>query len=626
MLHADTTTNACASARARRARNLAAFSLEGPGWFGRLPEAPASALQVLPSRKGPPTLRLAGHYLHSSVDPEQEAGQLVRDERLRACKLVVLFGLGAGHNLRALRRQCPGKVVVFEPSRDVLAYALEALELSGDDTLRPQAVACDLPTLRAALARTHVLGDALTLVVPPAYARAFPAEVAAVSREVELFAEATRLQENTYDLRLGLWIDNLIDNLPWRARFASATTLQGRFAGVPGVLVSAGPSLAQNVEQLRALRDRAVIVSTNTATRALERAGVSPDLVIGLEALDVTPQFRDCARLNESFALLDGVAHPALYELPFRGGFVFDDGIPFYQRWLESNLAPVTDWSCGLCVAHAGFSALRAMGCDPIILVGQDLAHTGGRVYAQGTVFEAMSAVPDGERITFTGTEAKLEIDARSGTDARGMRTFAREEPRVRVPGYYGGEVESTVAFRAFARWFENAALRTGGAPRLINSTEGGALIEGFEAVPLATLASTLGPERGIRESLAAAAREPAIPANRLRQRIAAAADEVGRARRVASRSGGGGAVSSEDLERLRSVVREQPLLNGYVRKEMNALRRDREAGVDAAQLQRKLVRTVAAGASALEQRLRAARARVVGRDHGASRDDGPTE
>jgi hypothetical protein len=206
------------------------------------------------------------------------------------------------------------------------------------------------------------------------------------------------------------------------------------------------------------------------------------------------------------------------------------------------------------------------------------------------------------------------------------MRTFAREEPRVRVPGYYGGEVESTVAFRAFARWFESAALRTGGTPRLINSTEGGAFIEGFEAVPLATIASTLGPERGIRASLAAAAGEPAISATRLSQRIAAAADELGRARRAASRSGGVGGVSSDDLERLRSVVREQPLLNGYVRKEMNALRRDREAGVDAAQLQRKLVRTVAAGAGALEQRLRAAGQRTAAHDGADLHDERPTE
>lgn len=597
-----------------RGRNLAAYFGDQPETAEALRLHAPRELEVLRARSGAVTLRCRGQLLHSSIDPEAEAESFFSDDVAARAKLLVLFGLGAGHVLRAARKRAQGRLVVFEPDHDVLAFALDSLDLRGEPSLRPDAIASDLAALRSHLARLHGVGDVIALAVPPAYARVFPEAARSVAEEVQLFGEQARLSDNTYDQRLQLWIDNLVDNLPQRARLASASRLEGSFRGFPGIVVSAGPSLAKNIDVLRAFEDRAVLLSSNTAYRALERAGVRPDLVMGLEALDVTPQFDGLSRLCETRALLDGVAHPNLFRLPFKGGFVFDDGIPFYQSWLAGRFAPLTDWSCGLCVAHAAFSALRAMGCDPIILVGQDLAHTGGRVYAQGTFFEKMTATPSGGSTVLGNAEAKLAIDRRSGNAGAGMKTFVNEEPRVVLPGYHGGEVESTIAFRAFARWFENAAGRMRSERTLLNCTEGGARIGGFEQRPLADVARTFARASGVRQELDARAGEPAFTSSEVASRCRDAAGEIA-AIALAARKAARASRRGDDLDReratshLRALTKEHGLVNGYVRREVNEVR-DRIKAGEAEPA--RLFEVIERGADRLAKRLRAAAVAVV--------------
>jgi hypothetical protein len=594
-------------------QNLAAYFADCPSVADVLRQHVPRDVEALTTHSGAASLRYRGQHLHSSIDPEAEAQSLFADGKARDADLVILLGLGAGHALRALRARSRARVLVYEPSRDLLAFSLRTLNLAGDPNLHPDGVVHDLSMLRVRLPELYGVGDEIALAVPPAYRRAFPAELATLHEELAFFAGQARLSENTYNLRMQFWIDNLIENLPQRTRLASALSLEGRFRGTPAVIVSAGPSLAKNLGALQTLQDRALILSTNTAYRALEQAGIVPDLVVVIEGLDVRLQFEGCTRLRETHGLFAGVANPRLYELPFQGGFIFDDGIPFYQRWLEEHLPPVASWSGGLCVAHGAFSAALAMGCDPIVLVGQDLAHTRGRVYAAGTVFGQMEAVADGERVVFRKAEAKQEIDRRTALHAPGLTPFRGEEARVRVPGYHGGEVESTLAFATFRRWFENAAVLHGGGRRLWNCTEGGARIEGFAQRPLAEAAAELGGPRGVRQVIGEAMRVPAVSRRRLAEATGRAARRLRRVREAA-RAARGEPGRAGPVERLRALCRSDPLLNGYLRRDMSgfraAVKATRDLG-EVAALEAGLYESIELAADKLERALRAARTRA---------------
>jgi hypothetical protein len=80
----------------------------------------------------------------------------------------------------------------------------------------------------------------------------------------------------------------------------------------------------------------------------------------------------------------------------------------------------------GLSVAHTAFYLARAMGCDPIVLVAQDLSFSGGRTHASGTEHTWGGAVdenaPDlaalGQRCGAMKIEAEeLALQARDAGD-----------------------------------------------------------------------------------------------------------------------------------------------------------------------------------------------------------------
>jgi hypothetical protein len=148
------------------------------------------------------------------------------------------------------------------------------------------------------------------------------------------------------------------------------------------------------------------------------------------------------------------------------------------------------------------------MGCDPIVFVGQDLAYTGGRAYAPGTVYEdsLVKLSADGKSIghEWCDTMRKTHESAPSKL-SEGQRT-----EQIRAWGNEGF-VYSTGSFGHIRLWLERVAALMGraeGGARLINATEGGAHIAGFEELALKEVLAEL-PERPIsREEIIARARQ----------------------------------------------------------------------------------------------------------------------
>jgi hypothetical protein len=296
-----------------------------------------------------------------------------------------------------------------------------------------------------------------------------------------------------------LWAQNSIRNMPRIAQNPMVTDIKDSFKGMPLVIVGAGPSLQKNIHLVAELQKRAIILGVNRTLTSLQNTGVWPDLAMALEAQDVGCHFNGIQAEQISALILAVTASPNLFDLPFPRLLTYSGNIEA-DNWMFGTDDGVQELPSGGSVSCSALSLGLLWGCDPIILLGQDLSFPGGEYYH--------SHGADGDTRAIHDTESnvwKLEgySDDLASTLQERLQGSAPSFTGTQVPGYYGGTVPTSTDFAAFRTWFENTALDHAGQTRIINCTEGGAFIGGMEHLPLSDVIPTLPPlERSITQVL----------------------------------------------------------------------------------------------------------------------------
>ena len=179
------------------------------------------------------------------------------------------------------------------------------------------------------------------------------------------------------------WLLQGIQNLPDVASRPSIASLEGAFPGRPAVLVSPGPSLSKQLELLSKLEERAVVIAGSHALHALQSAGVRVDVAMIIDAGDKLLRHFDGLDFDSIGALVATIsAQREILELPFARKFLVSINGPL-DGWAFEGIGEPGVMATGGSVSCGALALALKMGCDPIVLVGQDLAFSGGRFYAQ---------------------------------------------------------------------------------------------------------------------------------------------------------------------------------------------------------------------------------------------------
>jgi len=255
------------------------------------------------------------------------------------------------------------------------------------------------------------------------------------------------------------WVTNMLANLHLLTeRACLGRAAQRPLEGVPAIIMGAGPSL-----DATDLRSKGLVIAVNAATRAAPH-----DLSFTIESNDITAKF---APGEEAIVAIQ--THPA--------------NVPHGRVWpiLTGEIARCVETLTGRCrVSGSGSGSTAAlvlaerMGCDPLILVGQDLALTGGRMYSEHTGFGDVTATRDG---------AVMRYDwASCARMPRPETPLPETDELVTARGVDGGEVQTIPLFAAVARWLATVPART--KARCLNATAAGLHIDGWARVSAADL------------------------------------------------------------------------------------------------------------------------------------------
>lgn len=441
-------------------RNLAALARSDPALAALLLRTPPAADARVEGT--PPVLRVGGRAVDAPEDPAGTPRRLVQGApELARLSMVAMFGLGSGHDLRAFRERVNARcrLVVLEPRAGLLRATLEAVDLS-DLLGHPHVVLISgegdpdlLQRMRNTVWYRELVpfSDQYLNYAVPGRDRLEPGVAAGLFRRFEevLHFIAGLIGDDPDDTVVGF--RQILDNVDLLLEGPSLDVLAGSYRGVPAICVAAGPSLERNIRELHRAAGRALILAADTIHARLRAEGIVPDAVARRERTRWGYEHHLQGRPMDPRTVLVGraVVTPEIFR-HHPGPSIAMLSVPDLERHLAAAMGGANLVESILSVAHLNVAFARRLGCDPIVLIGQDLAYgEAGRAYAGGTAYGSKAASGPGEGA----------------------------EERVRIPGVGGTTVESTPLWRFFRDGLEVQVAEHRGT--CVQASEGGARIRG---------------------------------------------------------------------------------------------------------------------------------------------------
>lgn len=242
--------------------------------------------------------------------------------------------------------------------------------------------------------------------------------------------------------------NNSLYNVNRIVKYPHVIALKDIFKDRPAILIAAGPSLDKNIEFIKGMENRAVIICVATALKKLLQYGIKPHLTAAIDASESSSKY--VLDIESDIPLIaDMETHPKTiseYKGPI---FLWPPKHKPITYWVHETAGNFPEMEKSASVGHMIYYIAQMLGCKPVILAGYDFAFTGEKAHAEGCN-QAWSKLP----------------------------------PNLcKIDGWKDDKVVSYGGFVTFLSLLEQIVAKSG--IRVIDATEGGAHKEGMEKMTL---------------------------------------------------------------------------------------------------------------------------------------------
>ena len=426
------------------------------------------AVEKLPGRE--PTICIKNGvktlYLHSRYNPREEAERIIgRIENIGSYGHIIFFGFGLGYHVEYFAGKFPEKTFsIYEPRTEVFRKCLENRDISFIDMnsfdnfyFSDEASEKKLEKLLAGM-------NCNILAIPlPSYEAAFPEDYKSFRSIFGQYFDNTGIIDNTKKNNEKLHTVNALNNFSYIMNTPNILNKNDNFLkNKPVVIVSAGPSLEYEIENIRYIKEKglAYIFSAGSAVNTLIEKGIYPHACWSIEPNERSRiVYEKMISLGiKSIPLIFGstTASNVVESYPGKLYHFITAKDLVSQYYLGNSLSSDEIVGMASSVAVVTLLALHKLGASPIILVGQNLAYKDQRYYSDG-------------------------IDYSYGSKEIHSAYF---NYLYKVPSTDGNYVYTDDSLNCFRKDME-AFIRDYGITGVINTTRGGAMIKGTSYIPL---------------------------------------------------------------------------------------------------------------------------------------------
>ncbi|MBI4389378.1 MAG: motility associated factor glycosyltransferase family protein [Nitrospinae bacterium] len=424
-------------------KNIAALLPHSPS-AGRLTGRLPDKVEVQNAPSGDVTIKYGGVLIHSSYDPVKEGREFARQAPVS--RAVFLYGYGLGYHIPPLLEKIGpgGFLVAIELNPDLLASAMilrdQTAVLShkrlrvvfGEDETQ---VAAEIAECMSLLQRSSGGSVPAVLYHAPSL-KCIPGGFERIANALEILQMERRtpavfggLEGRNYDLNRGIVLES-----------PGVKELRGAHKNRPAILASAGPSLDDALPYLRATAKDFILACVDTALPIMTRHGLAPHYVFSLDPQDESfAHFRDDLDCPARLIYFPTANARAVHSYRGEKFVVFKEGHSLLGNH-DALMAEKGTTRAGGSVSCLGLDCLIQMGCDPIFLIGQDCAFSGGRFYSRHA--------PVNEHFLDSADRATLR---------RRHADKSMEKKRVLADGYGGGVLTNQMMY-SYMRYIEEIA------------------------------------------------------------------------------------------------------------------------------------------------------------------------
>ncbi|MFQ5672502.1 MAG: motility associated factor glycosyltransferase family protein [Nitrospinales bacterium] len=425
----------------------------------------AETLSVRETPAGAVTAQYGGLSIHSSRDPVKEG--LAFAKSVKPGSRVFLYGFGLGYHVEPILERIgdAGSLLVVELNPEILAAAMILRDQTGVLShprlhlifgREESRVAAEISRHMKHFRETAGGPELQVLFHSPSF-QCIPKQFERLTNALEVLLIERRapavlgdLEDRNYSL-----------NKDIVSRSPGIKTLRGKHRGRPAVLIGAGPSFDNALPYLEKIRDGALLACVDTALPVLLRRNIFPDYIFSLDPQDESfEHFVDYLETPLKLVYTPTANCKIVRHCRGEKFVVFKENHSLFADH-DPLMREKGTTRAGGSVSCLGLDCLIQLGCNPIILVGQDCAFSGNRTYSRDTV----------------GDEQFLQIVNTSNTVATVHQEKAREKKRIRVKGYNGSQLVTNQVLYSYLRNIEQIA-EVSPETRLYNLFPHGARIE----------------------------------------------------------------------------------------------------------------------------------------------------
>ena len=511
--------------------------------------------------------------------PVSEAGAMAACLEVSSVAAVVVLGFGCGHHIAAIGRKLKktGVLIVFEPDVALLRAVFETVDctewINATNIIVMTSSTDDAQIVQALTgAEAFLAMGTTTLEHAPSRARLAGQGAEFLTRFTGAM-KAIRTTMITTMAQSRATVRNLTQNIDHYVLGPGIAPLRSVLAGRTAIVVSAGPSLERNVALLESplARERFCIIAAQTVLRPLIARGIKPHFVAALDYHELSGRFYEgltAGQLAGVTLIVEPKVNPAVTSafasaagLTPGSSRIRCVGDGALDEIIGASLAkPMGGIESGATVAHLAYYLARYFGCDPVMMIGQDLGFTGGRYYSSGAAIHDVWAP---------------ELNAFNTLEMHEWQRIVRMRSLLRpMPDHDGRTIYSDEQMATYLSQFQRDFAKDAQAGLVtIDATEGGVRKQHTKVMTLAAAMQRYQPSAGaisIASLLAGASPQTAASASpvanasasvtraKLRQRLEAVAED---SRRIAS----GSDEAAVMLRRMIEVHDDQESVNGLI-------------------------------------------------------------